>query len=92
MGALIPYYGTISACFALLAFLLGLVLDSKADIPTRVTKAGAASTLPFGLVLIYGAIDPSALSRFSELPRAPLALGGIAIVCIYYQAATRKSG
>ena len=90
-SALISYFGTISVLFVLLAFVIGLRRDPGADIPTRVTRAGAAGTLPFGFVLIVGAIDPSSLSRFSELPRAPLALGGIAIICIYFEAANRKS-
>jgi hypothetical protein len=90
-SALISYFGTISALFVLVAFLVGLWRDPHADIPTRVTRAGAAGTLPFGFVLILCAVDPSSLSRFSELPRAPLALGGIAIICIYFEAANRKS-
>jgi hypothetical protein len=86
--ALIEYFGTISIGFGLIAFLAGLIFDRNADVPKRVTRAGAAITLPFGLVLIYAALDPSAFKRMSEIPRGPLFLGGIAIICIYYQAAT----
>jgi hypothetical protein len=91
MDALIDYFGLISVGFALVAFLTGLVRDPKADTHKRVTSAGAASTIPFGLVLIYAAVNPDALCRMSQLPRTPLALGGLAILCIYCQAATRKS-
>ena len=68
MGTLISYYGGISVRFGLLSFFLGLLTDRNADIPTRVTKAGAAMTIPFGVVLIGAAIDPSALANFKDLP------------------------
>ena len=88
--ALISYYGTISIVCGILAFILGLVLDPAAQPPKRVTRAGAAITLPFGFVLLYASLDPTAFARMSEIPRGPLALGGLAILCIYYQAATSK--
>ena len=86
---LIAYYGTISILFGLLAFIGGL-FDRTAPIEKRVTRAGAAITVPFGLVLIYASIDPTAFKRMPEIPRGPLFLGGIAILCIYVQAATRN--
>jgi uncharacterized membrane protein (UPF0136 family) len=89
--ALLAYYGTISIVCRLVAFFAGLVFNRSADTHERVTKAGAAITVPFGLVLIYAALDPTALARMSEVPRSPLALGGIAILCIYFQAATKRA-
>jgi hypothetical protein len=86
---LISYYGTISILCGLSAFLIGL-LDRSADTNKRVTRAGAAVTLPFGFVLIYAALDPSAFKRMSEIPRGPLFLGGIAIICIYFQSAIKR--
>jgi hypothetical protein len=89
--ALLSYYGTISITCGLLVFLYGLIFDRTADTSRRVTKAGAAITILFGLVLIYAALDPTALTRMSEVPRGPLALGGIAILCIYFQAVTKPN-
>jgi hypothetical protein len=86
---LISYYGTISIPFGLIAFLVGL-FDRTAATEKRVTRAGAAITVPFGLVLIYASIDPTAFKRMTEIPRGPLLLGGIAILCIYVQAATKR--
>ena len=59
---LISYYGTISILCGLLAFLIGLV-DRTAATEKRVTRAGAAITVPFGLVLIYASIDPTAFQK-----------------------------
>lgn len=87
---LISYYGTISIVFGIVAFIIGLFVDPSAEPPKRVTRAGAAITLPFGLVLLYASLDPTAFARMSEIPRGPLALGGLAILCIYYQAAASK--
>jgi len=86
--ALILYFGTISVVCGLIAFILGLIFDRSSDNEKRVTRAGAAITLPFGLVLIYAALDPTAFRRMAEIPRGPLFLGGIAILLTYFNAAT----
>jgi hypothetical protein len=74
----------------LVVFLAGLIFNRSGDTTKRVTQAGAATTIPFGLVLIYAALEPSALKRMADLPRGPLLLGGLATLCIYFEAATKK--
>jgi hypothetical protein len=74
----------------LAALVIGLLNDKHADIPSCLSRAGAAIA-PFSLVSNRAALGTSARKSFPELPRAPHALGGPAILCINYQVATRKS-
>jgi hypothetical protein len=90
MSALLPHIGTASVCLAALAFLLGAIVERGAQLQTHLQRAAAAGAVPSGLVLVYGAIDPSILSQVPGL-NIPILFGGLSLLYVSLKAATQKS-
>jgi len=90
MTALIPHIGIASVCLAALAFLLGAIIERGAQLQTHLQRAVAAGALPSGLVLVYGAIDPTVLVQVPGL-NIPILCGGLSLLYMSLKAATQKS-
>ena len=89
MGALIPFLGTASVGLAVITFALATVYDAKADLNAHLGRAAAAGAIPSGLVLIYGALEPSVLTQIQGL-NVPIAFGGLSLLYVSIRAMTQN--
>jgi hypothetical protein len=85
MATLIPYIGSLSVGFAVIAFILAVMNESEENLPAHLGRASAAGAVPSAITLIYGAFDPAILSQVPGL-NIPIAFGGLSLLYVSYKA------
>jgi hypothetical protein len=81
----------ISVAMMLVIFLVSLIRDRRPnkDLKDMLIRAAAAAGVPSGLVLIWGAFDPSILVEVPGL-HVPIAFGGLTLLFISVTTAMKK--
>lgn len=79
------YVTKTSVTLAVLSFIAGIVFDyvkkRSAGLEVHLARVGAAGALPTGIILVYGAFEPSVITQLSGL-NVPIAAAGLALIYI----------
>jgi len=89
IAELVPYIGPISVAFATLAFIVYWCLEPKAQFQTLLSRALAVGRVPYALVMIYAALDPTIWAKVTGLS-IPTLIGGLYLLHMSVTAATAK--
>jgi hypothetical protein len=86
--AAVPYLDKASVVLILIAFVVSLLRETKADLRTHLLRAGSAAGIPYALFLVCGALDPSLVNGVSGM-NLPFVFGGLALLYVSFLGATK---